>query len=77
MSLWAETQTDVNTGRSAPTPRSDPGGLNGSEEGTEGCVGMEGSSFLPSAALFHYRQPAMNYTEPVNTSIIKHMGGEG
>lgn len=41
---------------------------------TGGCVGVEGSSFLPSAALFHYRQPAMNYTEPVNTSIIKHRG---
>lgn len=37
------------------------------------CV--EGSSFLPSDALFHYRRRAMNYTEPVNTSIIE--VGEG
>lgn len=35
------------------------------EEEEEGCT------FLSSAALFHYRQQSMNYTEPVSTSIIE------
>ncbi len=40
----------------------------------QGCAGAVGSSVQPSAALFHYRHHPMNYTEPVNTSIIEGKG---
>lgn len=40
----------------------------------EESVGMEGCSFLPSAALFYYRHQPMNYTESMSTSIIEGRG---